>query len=280
MTRQVDSTRSQPLSAWLTPKWIARQLLGRSNRLSGVYSSFSEALARSTYPGGAPITQDLAAAQDVLPGEAHFCRDGIRFLYPPRGLSLSAAAVLAAAAQKKDTTRVLDFGGGAAALYLTHRSLWASIPGLSWNIVEREQLVREAKPIFSGLPINWYTSIKDACADHQPDIVILSSVLQYLNDPSATLHSICGLLPTWLVIDRTPVGANGPDIVAMQKSPRNLHGSSYPSWIFGSNGAVLIPAQAYECLLNQFSDDPVLLHRLRPVIYQGWLYRRVDPTCE
>lgn len=274
------SAADSPLRPWLTPKWIARLLLGRSNRLSGCYSSFADASTESTYPDGAPVTEDLAAARDVLQGKAAYCRDGVRFFTPPASVGLSALAVLAAAAGETGSTRILDFGGGAASLYLAHRPLWSVLPALSWNIVEREQLVAEAKSLFSELPIHWHTSLEDACAEQAPDLVIMSSVLQYLPNPSLTLQQVCELKPRWLVIDRTPLGRQGTDIIAMQRSPRALHGSCYPSWIFGRNGALGIPDQAYGCVMHQASDDPVLLHRMRPVEYHGWLFRRAEETCD
>lgn len=268
------------LNPWFTPKWIARLLLGRSNRLVGRYVNFEEALSASTYPDGAPVSDDLAAARDVLQGQAAYCRDGMCFSAPPATIALSALGVLAASSAKSGNTRILDFGGGAASLYLAYRPLWEKIRGLSWHIVEREQLVSKARTLFSGVPINWHTSLDEACAKQAPDIVVMSSVLQYMPDPTAVLQRICDLEPAWLVIDRTPVVTRDSDTIALQRSPRTLHDSSYPSWIFGHSGALRIPRQTYECIMHKPSDDPVLLHRLRPVRYHGWLYRLKVPNCD
>jgi putative methyltransferase (TIGR04325 family) len=69
-------------------------------------------------------------------------------------------------------------------------------------------------------------------ADTQPNIVVLSSVLQYLEHPFTVFEQILGLPCDCVIIDRTPFWAGPTDRLCVQSVPPSIYPASYPSWIF------------------------------------------------
>ena len=65
------------------------------------------------------------------------------------------------------------------------------------------------------------------------DIVLLSSVLPYLEKPYDVLQEIVSFGVRHMVIDRTPFLLSGNrDRLTVQKVPSSIYKASYPAWFF------------------------------------------------
>ena len=81
---------------------------------------------------------------------------------------------------------------------------------------------------------------------YKPDLIILSSVLQYLESPREVIKKICSLNCKYIVIDRTPTTSLQNDFIALQTVPKEIYNASYPSWMFSE-----------EKLLSEFNNYQV-----------------------
>ena len=223
--------------AWLKPLIppallrAARRLAGDGLRLRGPYASWAQArAAASGYDDPAILERVRDAARRVKRGEAAYERDGVAFARPaaPRIL---VEALRAAAAHDGGRLRVLDYGGALGGLYRQCGPALPDLADIAWRVVEQPHYAAAGSAEFADEHLSFFSSIADATAGWRPNAVVLSSVLQYLEDPYAVIAAVSRLEPAIVVIDRTPFTAGGPDLVAVQDVPASIYRASYPSWI-------------------------------------------------
>ena len=68
--------------------------------------------------------------------------------------------------------------------------------------------------------------------ENQPNVILLSSVLQYLPSPMELIGKLNRVGALCLIVDRTPYLSNGEDRLVIQKVPPSIYTASYPMWIF------------------------------------------------
>ncbi|MSQ73423.1 MAG: hypothetical protein EXR27_19415 [Betaproteobacteria bacterium] len=125
---------------------------------------------------------------------------------------MTYAYVLALAAHNKSSLKVLDYGGNLGYFYGIGKAL---LPGVALEYHCRElpeiaRLGRELSP-----KVIWHTD--DACLDQQYDLVILSSVLEYVQDWQALLHKASHAARFHVFLAGTPVVARVASYVAIQQ---------------------------------------------------------------
>jgi putative methyltransferase (TIGR04325 family) len=217
---------------WLPPA-VVRKLTGGGSGALTFNDNFEswEAASASAEGYDAPsILRQVAAATELAStGEVAFERDGITFDEPETRWPV-AAALLLAASRNEGRLRVLDFGGSLGSVYWQHRRLLTDID-LSWGVVEQQDFIREGAR-FANSELSFHSSIAEFLSTGKPDLILLSSVLQYLSAPHEILESLSATGATYLLIDRTPVSALTHDIATVQRVPEQIYKASYPSWIF------------------------------------------------
>jgi putative methyltransferase (TIGR04325 family) len=109
-----------------------------------------------------------------------------------------------------------------------------ALPEVRWNIVEQSSHVGIGKAYFEDDNLRFYAGIAECLADTQPNIVLLSSVLQYLEHPYTVLDQILELSSDYIIIDRTPFWDGSADRLCVQTVPPSIYPASYPSWIFST----------------------------------------------
>ena len=120
----------------------------------------------------------------VKNGEAVYERDSVLFdeiEYAWPGL----AGLMWSRLRCGGTLNVLDFGGSLGSTYFQNRAFLSVLPGVRWNIVEQSRHVETGKAWFEDDRLRFYPDIADCLADTQPNVVLLSNVLQYLEHPYA-----------------------------------------------------------------------------------------------
>jgi putative methyltransferase (TIGR04325 family) len=66
-------------------------------------------------------------------------------------------------------------------------------------------------------------------------VLLLSSVLQYLENPYEWLEKFLALKIPYIIIDRTAFAEGDKDILTIQNVSENIYKASYPAWFFGDN---------------------------------------------
>jgi putative methyltransferase (TIGR04325 family) len=243
---------------WWAPPALAdavRRLRGNGIRFTGDYADWRAAAAASTgYGADVIFERSRDAALKVKRGEAVFERDGVLFDHVQYSLPVMAA-LLRVALANGGRLSVLDFGGGFGSSFRQFRSfLDEPQPRLCWSIVDQPRIVECGRREFADERLHFYNSIAECMAHEQPDVVLLSSVLQYLEAPYGLIDEIGAALLRYLVIDRTPCSAIGHDVLCIQKVPGAIYRASYPCWIF-SRKRLLSALQGRYRLLAKFSEQ-------------------------
>ncbi len=199
--------------------------------LSGDYRSWKEAMAASTgYDSSVILEKTKSALLKVKNGEAVFERDSVLFDEIEYSWPL-LAGLLQAAAKARGHLNVLDFGGSLGSTYFQNRAFLTDLPHVQWNIVEQPKFAEAGKKYFEDEHLKFYAQVSDCLKQTKPNVVILCSVLQYLERPYEELHELLKLSCD-LIMDRTPFWDGPTDKLCVQNVPPSIYQASYPSWIF------------------------------------------------
>ncbi len=225
---------------------LVNRLAGNWTTYRGPYPDWPKAQAASKgYDDSQILLRVIAATRRVLDGQADYEQDGsAKHGLPPPSESL--AAVLLAAALDEGKLSVLDIGGGLASHYLRWRRWLASLSSVRWCVVEQPHFVTAGLQLFSDLPqLSFARSIAQATVN-QPNVILASSVLQYLREPMAILNELVAVDARMIIIDRTPLSAKTDSVILVQRVPRSLGRASYPLWL-------LPRAAVYDSLRGRYS---------------------------
>jgi putative methyltransferase (TIGR04325 family) len=268
--------RQTALHKWLPPEAVrvGSHWLGRRVRFLGDYPSW-EAAAREAEGYGADtiLAKSREATEMARSGRAAEARDGMALSHAANPYPL-LTALLRAAALNEGRLRVLDFGGALGGTYFACRPFLRGLAEVRWIVVEQPHFVRCGRKLFADDVLDFLSSIEEAFALRRPDLVILSSVLQYLEDPYAILASVVRHGVAQVVIDRTPVVSGRREIITLQRVPARILRSSYPARLFTRESLLSSFEPGYR-LAGEFEaiDEPVggLTRRVR---FVGYLLER------
>ena len=179
---------------------LARTLrLVRPSRLPlrGPYPSYAMALADATgYNSISIAAQVESAVRALVHGEIAYERDGVGFQHIPEGLIIRQ--LLASHLKPHDV--VVDFGGGLGGTFLNHADLFPS--GCHQIVVEQPLFVERGRTLSSSLALNVHFQ---NCLEgiEGADVILASSVLQYLGNYVDVLRAMVALRPRLIILDRT-----------------------------------------------------------------------------
>ncbi len=208
-----------------------RRHLGHTLRFTGEPADWAQALRLSSgYSAESIIERVVTATREVVAGRALYERDSVLFHEPDYPYPI-VAELLRAALANRGRLNVIDFGGSLGSTYRQCRPLLDSVDQVCWQVVEQPSFVSLGRREFTTDELHFASSVDELRTHEVPPLVLLSSVLQYLEQPEATLIELLGLGATHLVIDRTPVSILPAHRLCIQHVPRSIYQASYPCWI-------------------------------------------------
>lgn len=208
----------------------------------GDYSSWQDAKNASTgYNTDAIVEKVKQSALLVKSGKAAYERDGVIFKNIEYNWPL-LANLLWVASKHNNELNLVDFGGALGTSYNQNINFLKHLNKLNWNIIDQEKFVDCGKEMFAGNNLNFYYSIEECLKNQKANTIILSSVIEYLEQPYEFLKQIKNNFEH-IIIDRTPFFEDN-DRIVVQKIPPRIYDASYPCWIFN-----------YKKLLNFFNKD-------------------------
>jgi putative methyltransferase (TIGR04325 family) len=217
---------------WLPPKLV--QLFRRFRLKSwycGPYSSWNAALADSSgYDSELILARALQGTLIAMENEYSYERDGIVFNDGQYSWPILCGLLWVSA--RDGRLDVLDFGGSLGGTYLQHKKFFNSMTNVVWNIIEQDHVVDAAKKYINYKPLNFYTQIANCMKESNPNAVLFSSVLQYLDKPEMIVSELQTVNAKYLIIDRTPINNEELNKVFVQRVPPNIYDASYPVNIF------------------------------------------------
>lgn len=217
---------------WVIPPalsaWAARRNRDSIEFDDSVGTWHSASAASSGYSTRTIVEQVCSATQSVIDGKVAFERDGVTFSSPEYRWPVLAALLNVAA--REGELRVLDFGGSLGSTFWQHQKFLTDI-GVKWGVVEQPDFVSAGKSLKQN-SIEFFESIAECQRTIAPNVVLLSSVLQYLSEPDFTLSELLESSANTLIIDRTPMSDSDANIPCIQRVPAHIYRASYPAWIF------------------------------------------------
>ncbi len=203
----------------------------------GDLSTWEEAKAITDgYESDAILLKVKDALLKVKSGEAAYERDSVifdRIQYP--WLWNLLEGLLKVAGINNYRLSVLDFGGSLGSTYYAVRDFlsWGKVEELKWNIVEQKNFVDCGKEYFEDGDLHFYNDIETCKANEDPNVIILSSVLQYIETPFEMLQTVMDNDFQFIIFDRTSFIPGNRNRLTVQKVPPAIYPASYPAWFFG-----------------------------------------------
>ena len=243
-------------------RWFRQIRGGDGLRFEGDFATWEEADTCCTgYEGEEILAKVLAATLKVKRGEAAFERDSVLFdqieyVWPV------LAALMWTAARSGGRLNVLDFGGALGSSYFQNRKFLQSLPDVRWNVVEQRHYVAAGRQHIQDEQLRFYESVEQCLSANQPNVILLSSVLQYLPDPFGILNTLGAIKADTLLLDRTSFSLSGhADRIKLQYVPASIYQASYPCRVFNEdNLCQFISGLDYQLLetfpaLDNFDSD-------------------------
>lgn len=244
------------IKEWIPPAIVHAYRGLRSDviQFQGDFQTWESACAASSgYDSEAIFQKTRVAALKVKKGEAAFERDSVVFDHVEFCFPV-LAGLLRAACARDGNLRVLDFGGGLGTTYRQFKAFEAPLQSLSWSIVEQPKFVEAGRAEFANEELRFFSSIAETLGGGAPDVVLLSSVLQYVELPYHLIREVCSIGSRSVVIARTPSAIAPSDTLTVQVVPPSIYEASYPCWILAK--AKLLAAFSEQHRLVASFEEP------------------------
>jgi putative methyltransferase (TIGR04325 family) len=200
-----------------------------SIRFEGDYRDWQQALRAGAYDDAAVLNKMYEAELAVKEGRAADARDGVMF--DSIQFSFPVIAGLGRiACNRGEPLRVVDFGGAFGGSYRQYKAFYGE--SASWAVVEQARIVHVGNEHFASGDLEFHLSLRAALAARPADVILLSSVIQYLREPYVLIGEIVHSKVKHVIIDRTPCSKLTRDVLAVQHVPPEIYAASYPCWIF------------------------------------------------
>jgi putative methyltransferase (TIGR04325 family) len=218
--------------SWVIPPAVSSWAASRSHAVTRLDDSVGDWKCAeemsSGYDSALIVNQVLTATREVLRGEVAFERDGVSFISPEYRWPVLTGLLNVAA--RTGELRVLDFGGSLGSVFWQHRELLTGLD-LTWSVVEQSGFVSAGQQLEQD-SIVFFDRIDSCVSSQSPNVLLLSSVLQYLSDPTSTLAQLLTPEIDTVIIDRTPMSDSAQNTATLQVVPEHIYSGSYPAWIF------------------------------------------------
>jgi putative methyltransferase (TIGR04325 family) len=203
---------------------------GDAIRFVGDYSTWAQAEQASTgYAATNILERTRCAMLKVKKGEVAYARDSVVFdqvSYPFPVL----AGLLRARSAEGSRLSVLDFGGSLGTTYFQCRDFLSPTGPFRWNVVEQPEHAKCGREEFADEQLQFYTSIEECLTHEQPNVLLLSGVIQCLPEPYRFLADALGRGFPHIIVDRTAFFCGDRDLLTVQHVPEWIYQATYPAW--------------------------------------------------
>jgi putative methyltransferase (TIGR04325 family) len=253
------------------PGWLRHSLSGIFYGWHGNYSSWSEALEKSGGYDSEKINEKVrASASLVKNGLAAYERDSVLFYKAEYSFPL-LSGLMWIAALNRGKLNVLDFGGSLGSTYFQNKFFLDPLTDLNWCIVEQPGFVETGNKNFADERLHFFASINECTESFDINVVLLSSVLQYLEKPFSLLEQVKSSGIKYILIDRTPF-IEGADRITLQKVPPSIYKGSYPCWFFNRKKFIDWFSEEYDKILEFDALDKANIRSE----FRGFIFQKHD----
>ena len=252
-------------------RFILRQERG-SIRFTGDYKCWEDAEKVSTgYSAPEILEKTRAAVLKVKAGDAEFERDSVAFNSMQHEFPL-LAGLLRVAAAAKGRLSVVDFGGSLGSTYFQSRKFLSIVEDLRWSVVDQPAQVACGQKDFANEQLHFYRTIADCLSEQQPNLLLLSNVIQYLPKPYQFLEDVITLKIPYIIIERTAFSWTGRDRLTVQHVPASIYNVSYPAWFLSERSLRAILENRYELVCEYPAGEAFHIEDGK-AIFKGFQYQ-------
>lgn len=253
-----------------------KQIKSKKDVWSGDYSSWEDAQINCTGYNSAIILEKCKnALMKVKKGEAVYERDSVLFDTIQYSWGL-LAGLQKAALDNEAKLCVLDFGGSLGSTYYQNKEFLSGLKSLEWCIVEQAHFVDCGKENFENKHLKFYYTIEECLSKHKVNVLVLSSVLQYLPNINDWIDQFNNSNIVYILIDRTTTVQSDENIITIQQVPTTIYEASYPCWFF--NHKYIQKKLTNYTLISSFKGvfDPVnyLLNGSVIANWDGYIFKK------
>lgn len=224
-----------------------RKLKNNKYGWHGNYANWAETQKASTgYDSNEILQKVRTSLLKVKNGEAIYERDSVIFDEIQYSWPLLAGLMFASA--KSGGLKVLDFGGSLGSTYFQNKKFLDELDDVLWCIVEQKHFVDVGKQDFEGKRLKFFYDVKSCVDSEKPNVLLLSSVLQYIEKPYELLDEILKYDFEFVIFDRTPFSLNSQDTIKLQVVPPSIYNASYPCWFFDFDKLVAYFEEKYKLI--------------------------------
>ena len=245
----------------------------------GDYKNWEEVKKLSTgYDSDTVIQKVRASAIQVKNGEKVYERDSVLFDKIEISWPLLSGLLLVAS-QNINELELIDFGGALGTSYFQNKKLLGHLKKLNWHIVEQDKFVEIGKKEFTDNVLDFYYTkeLDSLVSSKKPQVMIISSSLQFLPDPKTFLANLPNLNIPYLIFDKIPffTEVNMENRLMLQKVPPKIYPASYPVWIFGENLFIKEMSKNYE-LVSDFDAYNARVEKIEngEMHYKGFIWKK------
>lgn len=241
-----------------------------SNKWVGRFDSWDSALKESIgYDDNKIFEKVLNSSKKVIEREAIYERDSILFYEKNYNFNFLTSCMLL---RNKKSINILDFGGSFGSLYFQHKEVLEKFFKIKWSIVEQKKFVDAGKKIFESDVLKFYESIESCTSKNKIDLVILSSVLQYLPNYKDIINKIIKSNCKVIYIDRTPV-THEESFICIQKVNPKIYAATYPCHIFNETELLEKFNTKYDVIISFENNDYINLNNSK---FKGYILTKSE----
>ncbi|RYD73973.1 MAG: methyltransferase, TIGR04325 family, partial [Sphingobacteriales bacterium] len=159
--------------------------------------------------------------------------------------------------------------------YFQNKHFLKKLSTLKWTVVEQKHFVEDGKISFTDEHLDFAYQVDDIPNTDKPHCLLLSSVLQYLEDPDRWLEKFFAYQFPYIIIDRTAF-INDKQRLTVQSVPEFIYKASYPCWFFNEDEFLLKFSTHYELIadFDSFADPNKVTEDGKQLYWKGFFFKQ------
>ncbi len=255
--------------------YYIRSLSDKTGWFAGFNSFEAVKKISAGYDSDVILQKCSASLQKVKSGIAVYERDSVLFDEVQYSYPL-LSSLLWVASQNNNTLSIIDFGGSLGSSYYQNRFFLSHLKKFEWSVVEQEQFVTEGKKIFEDDILKFYYSIDESLSQRKADMIVFSSVIQYIEKPFDLLNKVIDYKFKYILFDISGFIDGKNDIITRQIVPEQIYKADYPCWFFSESKFINYFSSHYDLILNfaGYVGNRIEIHNSKITAqYKGFLFR-------
>ncbi len=252
-----------------TIKYRIKKLLHKDYGWVGNYKTWKEAeINCGGYNAAAILEKVKEATLKVKNGEAVYERDSVLFDEIQYSYPL-LHALQSFSEESNHSLSVIDFGGSLGSSYFQNKILFIDLIELKWSVVEQPNFVDAGNQLIAGNHLSFFHTIEDAEQKRgHHNILLLSCVLPYLENPYQFLDHVQSFHFKYIIIDNTYFNNKEEDRLTIQKVHPGIYTATYPAWFLNYQQVISILSRNYS-VVQEYTNESSLYLDNKKIHYRG-----------